>query len=350
MRLLMLPRYGPKGANSRYRLWQYVPLLQMAGLRVDVKPMLGDDYLEQLYERGRRPLWPTVKGYLKSIIRTLHARSYDAVVLDQELVPYFPSVFERLLRNLNPRLIVDYDDAAYFKYLKLPILRSKIARVMSLAQTVVVGNHHLAQYARQFSSHVTIIPTVVDHLKYKPRREHAPQDMVRICWIGTPITAVKFLKPKLPMFLGLKRRFPNLQFRFVGCGDNIEFNSLGVDQRTWSETTEAIDISECDIGIMPLQDDEFERGKCGLKLLQYMAAGLPVVASPVGENRYIVEDGRNGFLAADEPAWVRSLELLIRDHHLRAEFGRLGRKKVEEKYSLQYGFNLWTKTLHELLM
>jgi glycosyltransferase involved in cell wall biosynthesis len=348
MRLLLLPRYGPKGANSRYRLWQYVPLLKQAGFEVDVKPMLGDDYLEQLYSCGKRPLSSTIQGYLRGIARTFSARHYDVVLLDQEMVPYFPPALETIIAKQIQCLIVDYDDAAYCKYSRLPILRNKISKIMARSSAVVVGNHHLARYARKFATDVRLIPTVVDLLKYKPKNNYSPQKDVRICWIGTPITAVRFLKPMLPLFRDLQRRISNLQFRFIGAGNLRGDDSLRVEQVEWSEDTEADRIAECDIGIMPLQDEEFERGKCGLKLVQYMAAGLPIVASPVGENRFIVDHGQNGFLASEQVEWFQWLELLVRDYALRAEMGTKGRQKAEQRYSLIYGFGLWSQLLQDL--
>ena len=344
----MLPRYGPKGANSRYRLWQYVPLLRDQGIEVDVRPMLGDNYIAHLYARRRRPLLTTLAGYFHGVTRAFPARNYDVVVLDQELVPYVPAGIERILARMNPCLIVDYDDAAYCKYSHFPLLDRKIETIMSFSRAIVVGNHHLAEHAQRFAADVRLIPTVVDVSKYKPKPDCRAGNAIRICWIGTPITANRFLMPMLPLFRELQQEIPSLRFRFIGAGRLEDSNLFNLEQVSWSEETEASSIAECDIGIMPLLDNDFERGKCGLKLLQYMAASLPVVASPVGENRYIVDQGGNGFLAADPGQWRESLRCLIVNSTLRERMGRQGRSKVERQYSLSYGFDLWQQLLRDV--
>jgi len=347
MRLLMLPRYSRQGANSRYRLWQFIPGLESAGHQVDVKPMLGDRYLEQLYRQGVRPLGSIIAGYARHLSRLTQVHRYDAVILDQELLPYLPPVFEQWLCLRNANVMVDYDDAAYLKYERYSWLRGRIGAIMKAARATVVGNRHLEAYARQFSGDVRFIPTVVDVGKYAAK-SHAALDAIRICWIGTPLTAAEYLPALLPVFVELQRRFPQLSFRLIGAGRIAGADAVNVEIVDWSEEKEAELIAECDIGIMPLPDSEFQRGKCGLKLIQYMAAGLPVVASPVGENRYIVDHGQNGFLASDASEWVSQLELLIRDTALRARMGASGRERVEQRYSLAQGLALWTQLLDDL--
>jgi hypothetical protein len=345
----MLPRYGRKGPNSRYRLWQYQPLFQKAGYDVDVKPMLDNTYIERLFAGVHRNLFSLAIDYLAHIGHMLTLKKYDAAVIDQELFPYLPAAFEKFASRLNGRLIVDYDDAAYYKYRRFPVLRAKIGKVMAAARTVVVGNQHLAEYARQFAPDVRLIPTVVDVAKYVPRQDNGHGNIVRACWIGNPITGAEFLPPMVPVFLEAQRLFPNLWFRFIGVNHVDGGSQLRAEFIPWSEATEAPRIAECDIGIMPLRDDEFARGKCGLKLIQYMAGGLPVIASPVGENRHIVEHGLNGFHAGDSHAWIEHLGALISDAGLRHKMGRQGRAKAERQYSLQYGFARWRALIEDLV-
>ncbi len=348
MRILMLPRYGRKGANSRYRLWQYLPLFESAGYRVDVKPMLDDGYLDALYRRGVRPARSLLAGYLRQFPRLLAARRYDAVLLDQELLPYLPPVFEQLLCALNPRVVVDYDDAAYLKYQRLRPLRGRIGKIMGAARAVVVGNRHLERYAGRFSGDVRLIPTVVDVAKYAPRNHADGSGTIRVCWIGTPVTASQYLPAILPTLRQLQEEFPELTFRFIGAGELAASEGLRLESVAWSEDSEVQALTECDIGIMPLPDGEFQRGKCGLKLIQYMAAGLPVVASPVGENSHIVDHGENGFIAVTARDWVQSLRVLLRERELRARMGRSGRLKVESRYSLSYGFQQWCQLMRDI--
>ena len=347
MRILMLPRFGLRGANSRYRLWQYIPLFQGAGCTVDVKPMLDDGYLDSLYRNGTRPLRSLVKGYARQVSRMLVVSRYETVLLDQELVPYLPAAFEQLLCRLNRCVIVDYDDAAYVKYQRSRPLRRKIEKIMQAAHTVVVGNRHLETYARQFTNRVRLIPTVVDLCKYTPKSDYTARDGIRICWIGTPVTAKRFLIPMLPVLSKLQSEIPELRFRFIGAG-NFNANGLRLESLSWSEEGEAKLLGESDIGIMPLQDEEFERGKCGLKLIQYMAAGLPVVASPVGENRQIVDHGHNGFLVNSPEDWIRAIRILADRPDLRQQMGTAGRLRAERDYSLAKGFSEWQQVIGSL--
>lgn len=346
MRILFLPRYGPQGASSRYRIWQYVPLFQRAGHEVEVQPLVGDGYLEELYSAGRRGWKWLAAGYARRLISAARVRRFDAVICEQEIWPFLPDFLEVFVERLSRRFFVDYDDAAYANYSRSPILRRKISRVMAAADTVVVGNSYLAAYARQFARRVYVIPTVVDLARYPRRRDCAADGTIRVAWIGTPVTA-RLLKPLIPVMERLQAEHPRLSFCFIGAGDGFLRNGLRVAVAQWSEQTETDLLSTCDIGIMPLPDDEFMRGKCGLKLIQYMGCGLPVVASPVGVNREIVEEGRNGFLAATDDEWFEKLDRLVRRPELRLSLGEAGRTKVESSYTLEHGFAKWQEVLVE---
>lgn len=350
MRILMLPRYTRQGANSRYRLWQYLPMFEDAGHRVEVRPMLDDSYLHSLYKKGIRPLRAVVAGYFRQLVSLILVRRYDAVLLDQELVPYLPPIFEEFACKLNRRLVVDYDDAAYFKYEHRWPLQGKIPGIMRSARAVVVGNRHLQRYASQYSNDIRLIPTVVDISKYQVNLHSESSEVVRICWIGTPVTASEYLPSMFPVFRELKKRHLNLRFRFIGAGQIAGTDDLPIEVVAWSEEDEANAISSCDIGIMPLPDAEFQRGKCGLKLIQYMAAGLPVVASPVGENSIIVAHGENGLYANTNEEWLEHLSRLINDRELRQRMGRAGRAKAKQNYSLTYGFQEWSRLMQDIMV
>lgn len=347
--LLLLPRFGRSGANSRYRLWQFIPLFEAAGYNVDIAPLLGDDYLTRLYGESKRSLIRLSIAYLLRIYTLRRIRKYSAILLDQEMLPYMPAWIERSVSAIGARVIVDYDDGAYCKYVNRVGLRGKIPQIMKVSAAVVVGNHHLATYAQSFAKTVCLIPTVVDIDKYVPKQGHRPDGVLRICWIGTPITAKRFLVGLVPVLREVQRRFPNVLFRFIGSGTFPGADELRAEYMQWSEATEASLITAADIGIMPLPDCEFERGKCGLKLIQYMAAGLPVVASPVGENRYIVEEGGNGFFATNSGEWIEHLSLLVCDSALRSRMGARGREIVEQRYCLRYAFQEWKTLLDDVL-
>jgi glycosyltransferase involved in cell wall biosynthesis len=340
MRLLLLPKYGPKGASSRYRLWQYVPLLEQLGHTVEVRPLADDEYLEILYSSGARKSSALLINYLRRIVDVVVAKDFDAVICEQELLPYVPYWLERVFYRGSRRLYVDYDDAAYVKYVESFFLRRKIQRIMAAATAVIVGNRALAGYASDFARRVIVIPTVVDVSRYPDRQQRPAEKTVRIVWIGTPLTA-SFLEPVLPVWHTLKKRYPNLQLRLIGAGSDLASKAEGSELREWSRETEAVLLSDSDIGIMPLPDTEFTRGKCGLKLIQYMAAGLPVVASTVGANCTIVRDGVNGFLVNDVRQWAECLSELIDNPQLRMRMGYQSRAIAVAEYSIEQGLKQW---------
>ena len=345
MRILILPRYTPRGASSRYRLWQFVPGLRSRGHEVEIKPLVGDSYLNELYTTGRRGRRALAAGYAARFLAVLRSGQYDAVLCEQEIFPFLPAGAEVLVSKLNRRFILDYDDAAYCKYDSWPVLRRKIGSLMAAAETVVVGNEHLAGYALRFTERVAVIPTVVDLGNYPNRQNAAPGQVVRLVWIGTPLTA-NFLQPLLRPLADLQTKHPHLIFRFIGAG-SFPCDGLRAEKPQWSVHTEAELLGQCDIGIMPLSDSEFTRAKCGLKLIQYMACGLPVVASPVGANCEIVEENRNGFLAATAQEWFEKLDTLIENAALRRRLGEHGRAKVAARYTLEHALSKWVKILEE---
>jgi|SRR5579859_161318 len=344
MRILFLPRYSPQGASSRYRIWQYVPLLQRAGHKVEVQPLLGDGYLEELYRNGRRGVSWLISGYTKRLRAIRNAPSFEVVVCEQEILPLLPATVDLFLLACNDRLVIDYDDAAYFKYQGWPVLRRKIPRLMGAAKAVVVGNSHLARYASQFASNIFVVPSVVNLALYQDCSRERVAANVRIVWIGTPLTA-SLVAPLLSLMAKLQEKHADVSFRFIGAGEDFPVNGLRAEVFEWSEKTEAELLAQCHIGIMPLPDNEFTRAKCGLKLIQYMASGLPVVASPVGANREIVTDNENGFLVKTEQEWFEKLSLLIEHPELRAQMGQAGRARVAERYTLERGFSKWLEIL-----
>jgi glycosyltransferase involved in cell wall biosynthesis len=344
MKILFLPRYGTQGASSRYRISQYVPLFEAAGHETQVLPLLEDGYLRELYATGRRGWRWLVSGYAKRLEATAKARHFDLVICEQEVLPLLPTLADRTLLAFNHRLIVDYDDATYFKYERWPWLRNKIPRLIASAAAVVVGNNHLAQYAHQFTRNVFVIPTVVDITHYPEREQPKNSGEVRIVWIGTPLTA-SFLNPLRPVMARLQQTHSDLIFRFIGAGESFPSDGLRAECVEWSERTETDMLAACDIGIMFLPDNEFTRAKCGLKLIRYMACSLPVVASPVGANREIVTENQNGFLANSDEEWFQNLDLLVRNAQLRRRLGKFGRGMVAERYSLTHGFALWLEVM-----
>lgn len=337
-RLLLLSKYTRAGASTRYRSLQYLPHLRAAGVEVTVSPLFDDAWLAARYGQGGRPVAALASAFLRRLGAVVRARRADAVLLEYEAIPYFPALPERVLAALGVPVVVDYDDALFHQYdrhrsaLVRGLLGGKIAAVMRRATAVICGNAYLADHARAAGARrVEEIPTVVDADAYAAVPAPPRGDRVTVGWIGSPSTAgyLAGVAPALRDLAGL-----GVGVRLIGSGP-VTLDGVAPEILPWREAEEIAALKRLDIGIMPLPDTPWTRGKCGFKLIQYMASGLPVVASPVGVNREIVVHGETGFLAETPGDWCTHLRRLAGDPALRARMGAAGRARMEERYSLQ---------------
>jgi glycosyltransferase involved in cell wall biosynthesis len=337
MRILLFTRYGRLGASSRVRSLQYLSFLEKSGWKVDVSPLFSDAYIQALYGRKRRG-GLVVSGFLQRLKMLGCARKYDLIWIEKELFPFMPAWAERYLNLLGVPYVVDYDDALFHRYdshrswLVRALLSRKIDAVMRHAALVVAGNQYLADHAHTAGARrVEIIPTVVDLERYSVSQRDESQPLT-IGWIGSPGTS-RYLRAIASALESVASEF---KVRFVAVGASMDaVEDLPVEVWPWSEETEVESIDAFDIGIMPLPDEPWEQGKCGYKLIQYMACGRPIVASPVGVNTRMVENGINGFLANTEEEWKTALAHLLRDKKMRDDMGLRGRELVEAEYCLQ---------------
>jgi len=337
VRVLLLSRYGHLGASSRLRSYQYLPYLNSCGFDVTASPLFGDDYVTSMYA-GNISVTSVLKSYLSRVRWLLNANRFDLVWVEKEMLPWIPSWVELGIFPSGVKLVVDYDDALFHRYdlhrssAVRFVLGKKIDAVMRRADLVLVGNDYLGERAIQAGARrVEWLPTVVDVSRYTVSPEEVVSPLT-IGWIGSPNTA-RYLKLIAPV---LRKLAASYDVRVVAVGANAEqLNDLPIEVRPWSEESEVAEIQRFDIGIMPLPDEPFERGKCGYKLIQYMACGKPVVASPVGVNKQIVQDGVNGFLAASIAQWEQYLVMLCDNAALRKQLSFAGRAHIEVNYSMQ---------------
>jgi glycosyltransferase involved in cell wall biosynthesis len=338
LRVLILSRYDNLGASSRLRSYQYLPYLQSQGFSLTVSPLLGDAYIRSLYGHGERfTARDIASAYRKRLHWMRRATSFDAVWVEKEMLPWLPGWLELGVFPSGVPLVVDYDDAVFHRYdqhsftLVRALLGKKIDTVMRRADLVVVGNDYLAERARLAGARrVEVLPTVVDVQHYRVSAA-TPRSPITIGWMGSPVTA-RYLHQLPQVYHDLR----NSPVRWIAVGANpAQLKGLPFTTEPWKEESEVDSICDFDIGIMPLADLPFERGKCGYKLIQYMACGKPVIASPVGVNGQIVRHGIDGFLASSEAEWTVALARLIQDDALRQEMGLAARRRVEEHYALQ---------------
>jgi glycosyltransferase involved in cell wall biosynthesis len=354
MKVLLLTHSGRQDSSSRIRFLQYLPLLRQQDIEVDVSPLLSDKYvLSKISGKSIISYWNLIfLGYWGRVKILFKVKSYDLIIIHKEIFPYVPAFVERLFHLIGVFYIVDYDDATYHNYdnhsnyfVRL-LLGKKIDTIMRFAKIVIVGNKYLSLRAElSRASKIEIIPSVVDLDKYKVVKSNHNKRLV-VGWIGSPSTG-KYLLEIESIYNLLASEF---DVRFVAVGCNKEtLKNLPIEVLPWSEETEVQLIQSFDVGIMPLSNSLWEKGKCGYKLIQYMACGLPVVASPIGINKQIIENGKNGFLAQEPDEWVGALRQLLNDESLRRFMGENGRKCVEKVYSLQVQSKKFEKIINNAL-
>lgn len=335
--LLVLPKYGAIAASARQRFLQYRACFEAAGIQMSLSPLFGDDYLKAIMEGMGKPLRMAAVAYMARVRTARHQMKADGVLVHCEYLPFVPAVVETQLFRFGTPVVFDYDDAIFHQYdqHKSPLVRAllggKLKPLLRRADLAICGNAYLEAYAGQYCRRTEIVPTVVDTDVYGPAPEPRAVRPVTVGWIGSPSTWA-FVKPLVPMLSEVAERH-DLHVRVVGAGPQADtpprFAFL-----PWSEAEEISLIQGMDIGIMPLPDEPWARGKCGYKLIQYMACGLPVIASPVGVNAEIVDHGENGFLATTPQEWAEAIGALAGNPGLRRAMGEAGRRKIERAYSL----------------
>jgi glycosyltransferase involved in cell wall biosynthesis len=357
MKLLFITQYDERGASSRCRVYQYLPHLAKRGIEGEVMSRLpGAAAL------GRR------------------AGAVDGVFLQKRV----PSLARLLALRRARRLWFDFDDAIWLRRgddgkVRPASLgkRLRLAAILKLADGVVAGNEYLAAYARRWNPRVTVLPTPIDVEYYgvgsrqsavgskggigsgEGSRERVPEHPgpeppttdcrlptgLTLGWVGHPDNLC-YLRRLEPALAALARRAPGLRLRVI-CSEPFVSETIPVENVPWSLEEEVANLRVLDVGLMPLEDDPWTRGKCGYKALQYMAAGVPVVCSPVGMNADIVREGENGLLAADLADWERQVARLVESRELRERLGEAGRHSVEQNYSLAVLAQRLTSVLSE---
>ena len=357
LRMLYLALWSPdRSPSQRYRVEPFLDFWKEHGLETIYEWVLGVGDMRAFYGRTL----PAKAGVaLKAALRrgTGLARSLahpppPDVVFIQRQAFFLGGPWTEWLASRRSPLVFDFDDAIWMPEIsrgnrRLASLKNveKIPSILRMANTVIAGNAYLADWARVHNPNVVIVPTCVDTDRYVPRTTNrAPDAPIVIGWSGSPSTIVHF-ELALPTLARIKQKYGD-RVRFKVVGDpEFRDERLGIQGEAWRSDSEVSALQAMDIGIMPLPNDEWSKGKCGLKALTYMATGLPTLSSPVGVNTEIVRDGINGFLAEGEDAWVERIGELIEDPTLRRRLGTAGRNSVVERYSVQR----WREPLFEII-
>lgn len=344
MKILFIVPYPTEGPSNRFRVEQYLDYLKKKNILYCLRPFYNSHVYRILHQRGSSIakalylLWFT----LKRIADVIRAINYDIVFVHRESHPLGGAIFEFLFKAAAGRLIYDFDDSIFLstdgnargsaKFIGFFRRPSRVKKIISLSDHVIAGNNFLAEYAQRFNSNVTILPTCIDTAIYKPRAKSHESVNVVIGWIGSPWTAI-YLSFLNDVFMRIVDRFDNAQIRIVGAR-NKELEHPRINYRDWTLSSEVEELQQFDIGIMPLSDDEWAKGKCAFKIIQYMSVGIPVVASSVGMNLDVINNNVNGLLVKTEDEWFQGLSHLIQDASLRSSMGQEGRIITQSKYSV----------------
>ena len=310
LRLLVITNNNSLDQPSfRQRVAVYLDVLRSKGVDCQVA-RLPRDVLE------RRALFASARHFAGVLLHRKPLTAWDAF----------------WLHRLGGTVIYDFDDAIMYSDRqggRICRIRScRFRRTVALSRLVIAGNEYLAEHARRYNAHVEILPTGLDVGAYPVQMPREKDGAIRLVWIGGG-RVLKHLRGIVPALEELGRRFPQVRLRIISS-EFLGLQSMRVEQRPWSRETEVADLVTSDIGLAPLADDHFARGKCAFKILQYQAAGLPVAASPVGVNEQYVRDGTTGFLVRDLSQWVDRVAALIENPDLRMALGRAGRRDAEK--------------------
>jgi glycosyltransferase involved in cell wall biosynthesis len=349
MRVLVVTLFTATSGSSRVMAFQFLPLLRELGIESDVITIYPDEFFN--VQGGIVPASKLVKSFnfgyylllgmaqrLKAIIA---AGKYDAVFVQRDP---FPKLLLKLLQRQNPRIVYEFEDAfeSTNPFLKQRGLVHRLLlqwqsrlykNMVAEARHVIASNALCAEEARPVNPNVTVLCEPIDLTRYRELPEKSESPQLVIGWIGSPSTT-SFLHFAREPLKALCEKYPNLVLRVVGAGDHLDMPGVRVDKRPWSKQTEVADLRSFDIGIMPLNSDPFYRAHLGHKMIQYMAVGIPVVASHTEINATVIEEGVNGFLVKSDGEWVGRLSQLLDDAALRDAMGARGRKLVEERFDL----------------
>ncbi|MEO8678937.1 MAG: glycosyltransferase family 4 protein [Vicinamibacterales bacterium] len=340
LRVLALAPYSDEGASVRFRVVQFLPHLAAAGFDATIHPLFDTALFRMLYQPGH-VIRKTTALIRRSLDRasTLRAGAYDLAFIHREAYPVGAPLIERWLAKKRVPIVFDFDDAIYLPntsdanrmigFMKNP---GKVGEILRLSTEVIAGNPYLGDYARHHARSVNVVPTCVDTTVWVPRSSPRPPGPPVIGWIGTP-TTTSYLRG-LHGVLAEVARTHQFILRVSGAAGPVTMPGVAVENVPWSQAAELTLFNTCDIGVYPLPDNEWTLGKCGFKAIQFMSCGVPVVASPVGVNRDIVQHNVSGILAASDGEWMAALRGLIENEAERRRLGAGGRARIEERYSL----------------
>ena len=341
--LFVAMHYPNRAPGQRFRFEQYFSYLEKHGYECHLSNLIDEESDKFFYSSGNtsKKLSVILSAFKKRLNDALNAKNYAAIFVFREVFMMRTFILENLFCQHADKLMFDFDDSVWLPNVskaneKFVFIKSHnvVPKLISHCKLIVAGNPYLKEYASQYNKNITIIPTTIDVNEYV--RKLVPKDETKVCigWSGS-VTTIQHFKTALPFLRELKIKYGDkICFQVIGDKNYVD-EELGIKGVAWKKENELEELSKIDIGIMPLPDDQWAKGKCALKGLQYMALEIPTIMSPVGVNVDVIKDGVNGYLATDENEWLKKLELLINDATLRKQIGAAGRKTVVDEYSIE---------------
>lgn len=357
-KILFVASHRPgRAPGQRFRFEQYFSYLEQNGYSCTLSHIISEEDDKVLYKKGHylQKAEIAMRSFMKRLKDARSASQYDIIFIFREAFMTGSTYFEKRFTRSGAKTVFDFDDAIWlldtsaankrFEWMKDG---GKTGKIISMCDMVFAGNAYLADFASGFNKNVVIIPTTIDTDEYVRMKTDRTDDAVCIGWSGS-ITTIKHFEYAVPFLRRIKQKYDDkVKIKVVGDASYVN-EELGIKGLGWNRHDEIKELSSFDIGIMPLPDDEWAKGKCGLKGLQYMALEVPTIMSPVGVNSEIINDGTNGFLATGEDEWVSKLGRLIESRQLREEIGRAARATVLDKYSVYAQRDNYVKYLGKLL-
>lgn len=352
IKILFFTKYDYNGPSSRYRIYQYFPLYKKNNLIISSNSLLGNWYLKRnnfffLF------YFKAIISHFNRLYFILKAFRYDLIYIEYELFPYFPPIFEFLFKKFNIKFVLDYDDAIFLNYklsnnfLIRKFLTNKIDKIISYSDFVITGSPYLTQYASVFNKNVYEIPTSLNPESYK-KKYTSTNNVLTIGWIGSKSTSNNLIL-LLDVF-NMLNQFIKYELVLIGFDDSLKFifsKDINVKFITWNSQTEIEEIDKLDVGIMPLSNSQWNLGKCGFKLIQYMACSKPTISTPLPVNVKINRDSNNLFANSDTE-W---LDAFIAIYNNRIRFMDVGKKNYtifSEYYSIEKNVNLYIEIFNKV--
>ncbi len=353
-KIIIFTRYNKQSASVRYRYLQYFNLLNKINKNIHLSYLFDEKFFKNKILLNKLSIINIIYSYFKRLIKLIFLKKNTIVIIHLELFPYMPYIGEKILSIKKIKTILDLDDAIFHQYENIDnlilriLLKNKFSNIFKLSNlTIFSGNKYNIDKVKEVNKEIKthIFPTVVDVKYYKDRSLMYKTKNFTIVWIGSPSTS-NYLKLILDPLKKLTNNY-GVKLRLIGCG-YLELKDVQFESFMWSEKTEIELISECHVGIMPLKNDNWSRGKCGFKLIQYMACGIPGVASPIGVNNEIIDHDINGYLANTHNEWIDYIIRLKEEKDLYKKLSDNAIKKVSNNYSFDRQKNKFIKTINNL--